>query len=422
MISIRILSMVLATVLALGTASELLATDPALSLEIGDPDRRNKKAPLVLDAITDTRTGELLSPSQLAKRLADTRLVLVGETHTDINFHRAQLRVIQELHKAGRDVVVGLEMFPYTKQEHLDYWSAGHYTEEGFLELSEWYDTWGTQWGYYREIFHYARDAGLPMYALNTPREVVAAVRKKGFDELTEDEKALMPPSVDTDDEEHYLLFKAFFEEEEDEFHASMTEEQWQGMFNAQCTWDATFGNNALRVLGTHPDPNAVLVVLVGTGHVAYDLGIQRQVSNWAEIPISTIVPMPVQEWDEDEPIGEIQASYADYLWGLPRETDPIFPTLGVSTRSTGDEGRRTVIYVAEDSVGEAAGFQLGDLLLDVDGIEVHDQATFAKILADKRWGDTAVVKVKRGDEEVTLEVAFRRELPQPEGEEENDS
>ena len=395
------------------------ATDPSLFLEIGDPDRKTKKAALVWDAITDTRTGELLSPAQLADRLADTRLVLIGETHTEINFHRAQLRVIQELHKQGRKVLVGLEMFPYTKQPYLDAWIQGHYTEEGFLELGEWYDTWGTQWGYYRDIFFYARDNQLPMFALNTPREVVAAVRKEGIENLTEEQKEHMPPNVDTENQEHYRLFKAFFEEEDDEFHAMMSEEQWQGMFDAQCTWDATFAHNALKVLKDHPDPNAVLVVLVGTGHVAYDLGIQRQLAQWEAVPTATVVPMSIQEWDEDEPIREVQASYADYIWGMPPQTASIYPTLGVSTRSAG-EGRRTVIYIAEDSVGEKAGFQMGDTLMAVDGHQVPDQATFARLIADKRWGDTAKVTVMRGEEEVTLDVAFRRELPKDDEEDDD--
>jgi uncharacterized iron-regulated protein len=311
-------------------------------------------------------------------------------------------------------------MFPYTKQPYLDAWIKGHYTEEGFLELGEWYDTWGTQWGYYKDIFLYSRAEGLPMFALNTPRDVVAAVRKEGFDSLTDEQKVHMPPNVDTDDEEHYQLFKAFFAEEDDEFHAHMSEEQWQGMFDAQCTWDATFAHNALQVLKAHPDPNAVLVVLVGTGHVAYDLGIQRQLAQWERVPTATVVPMSIKEWDEDDPITEVQASYADYIWGLPPQTDSIYPTLGVSTRSAG-EGRRTVIYIAEDSVGEKAGFQMGDTLLAVDGHGIADKATFARLIADKRWGDTARVIVMRGEEKVTLDVAFRRELPGEDEDEDSD-
>ena len=411
--SVRILTLALCALTALPAISEV---DKSLTMEIGDPARKDKKAVLVLDAITDTRTGELLSPAELAGKLDGVRLVLMGESHTEVEFHRAQLQLIKALHDAGRNVIVGLEMYPYTKQEFLDNWYSGRYTEQGFLETSRWYDAWGYHWDYYRPIFLFARDNGLPMYGLNTPRDVIAAVRKKGFDELTEEERELMPPSVDTDNDEHFALFKSYFEDED--FHATMTDEQWKGMFDAQCTWDATFGNNALKVFEKHPDPNTVLVVLVGSGHTTYDLGIQRQIQQWdKDLPIATVIPIPVQEWDEDEPIGEVQASFADFIWGMPQETDPIYPTLGISTRSTGDEGQRTVIYVAEDSVGEQAGFQLKDLLLSLDDQPIRSREDLALFMSEMRWGDRAVAKVMRGEEEVTLDVAFRRELPEPDEE-----
>ena len=34
--------------------------------------------------------------------------------------HRAQLRLLEELQKTGRPLLIGLEMFPYTAQEGLD--------------------------------------------------------------------------------------------------------------------------------------------------------------------------------------------------------------------------------------------------------------------------------------------------------------
>lgn len=380
-------------------------------LEIGDPARKAKEVRVVLDVITDTRTGEFLSPVELASRLSDKRIVLVGESHINMDFHLAQLRIIEELHRAGRPVLVGLEMYPYTSQEYLDRWVEGMYTEEGFLEISSWYDSWGNHWDYYRDIFLFARDNGLRMYALNTPREVVAAVRKKGFDELTEEEKKHIPAEIDVENDEHLRLFKAFFEEEED-FHSSMTEEQWRGMFAAQCTWDATFAHNALRVLEEHGDPEAVLVVLVGSGHVVYDLGIQRQAAQWSDLPIASVIPIPVRTGD-DEPVETVQASYADFVWGLPAVTDPLYPVLGVSTRKGEEDDRRSVIFVDDESVGARAGFEMGDLILEMDGEPIPDKERLAQLMAGKRWGDVAVVKVQRGEETVALEVAFRRELPE---------
>lgn len=405
----RHLTAALTLTIALMPAVGVLAVEKSLVMEIGDPARKDKKAELVLDAITDTRTGDQLSPAEMAQRLANKRLVLVGESHTDINFHRAQLRVIQELHMAGRKVLLGLEMFPYTEQEFLTAWSAGEYSEEEFLEAAEWYEAWGYHWDYYRDIFLFARDNSLPVYALNTPREIISAVRKKGFDELSDEQRAQMPPGVDTESDDHLALFKSYFDENED-FHASMTEEQWQAMFAAQCAWDATFAHNSLKVLKKHPDPEAVLVVLVGSGHVTYDLGIQRQMAQWAEVPTAAVIPIPIVIEEEEGVISEVQASYADFIWGMPAATDPIYPSLGLSTRSSGDVEQRTVIYIAEESVAERAGFQMGDILVALDGEPLPDKKTLARLMAEKRWGDRAVVRVQRGEEEVDLQVAFRRQ------------
>ena len=391
------------------TSNVLIGAERSLRLEIGDPERSGRTVPLTLDAITDTRTGELLDPEELAERLSSARIVLIGESHTDINFHRVQLRVIRALREAGREVLIGLEMYPYTKQEYLDNWVEGRYTEKGFLDLSGWYDSWGYNWNYYSDIFHLARNHGLPMIALNTPREVISAVGKQGLENLSEEQREQLPPEVDTDSEQHYELFKAFFDDA-DQFHASMDETQWRAMFAAQCSWDATFGYNALKVLETHQAPEVVLVVLVGSGHAAYDLGIQRQIANWSDVEVRTVIPISIRGRDDTEQIEEVQASYADFLWGLPAEDYPIYPSIGLSTRSAGDdEARRTVIFIAEDSVGERAGFQIGDTLLTMDGQPLPNSQTFARLMADKRWGDSTVIRVAREGSELDIEVQLRR-------------
>ena len=62
------------------------------------------------------------------------RVLFIGEEHTNGEFHRAQLRVIEALHAAGRKVIVGLEMFPWTTTTPLERWSRGELTESQFLD------------------------------------------------------------------------------------------------------------------------------------------------------------------------------------------------------------------------------------------------------------------------------------------------
>ena len=83
---------------------------------------------------------------------------------------------------------------------------------------------------------------------------------------------------MNTDSDEHRQLFRAYFAED-DAVHAAISEEQWEGMFRAQCTWDAAMGWNAQIALELHGGEDAIMVVLIGAGHVTYGLGAERQIA-----------------------------------------------------------------------------------------------------------------------------------------------
>lgn len=401
----------LAAIAALLLPVTLAAGQKELHLPIGDPARSQRQVPVVLDGIVDTHTGAVLTPRELPARLAGVRLLLVGESHTDMEFHRAQLRVIEELAGAGREVLVGLEMYPSTKQGSLDEWGRKLLTEEGFVELSHWYDSWGYPWGYYRELFLLCRERGIPMYALNVPREIVKKVREKGFDSLSEEERERMPPRVDTSSEEHRELFRSFFDPD-DPLHGSLSEEQWEGMYRAQATWDAAMAWNALSALRHDGRPGAILVVLAGSGHVAYGLGIERQALALAGGELdghtASLLPQPVRQ--DGEAVERVQASYADFVWGVAAEANPLFPSLGLSTVAAEGEAGRRVIYITEGSVADRAGFAVGDILVAIDGRPLPDRESLNRALAEERWGDAATFTVRRGETTLEIRALFRRE------------
>jgi uncharacterized iron-regulated protein len=389
-------------------APALHAQEKSLHLAVGDPARKDKEAPVVLDGITDTRTGEVVAPAELPKRLSGVRLVLVGESHTDMDYHRSELRVVQELVQAGRPVFLGLEMYPYTAQRFLDDWVDGKLTEEAFLQASRWYENWGYNWLYYRDIFLFARDHKLRIFAVNAPRDVVTAVRKKGFKNLTPEEAAHIPADIDTSSADHRTLFKSFFEAGGDSLHSGMTGAQWDSMIAAQATWDATMAFNAVKALKEHGGPDSAMVVLVGSGHVVYGLGIQRQAARHFDGKIATVVPVNVRD-DEGHDIKTVQASYADFVWGLPAQTDPIYPSLGLSSSPIEGEKALKVILVSEKTPAEKAGVQVGDVIVSLDGTPVPDKETLNRLVAAKRWGDEAALTVKRGTETKALRVTLRR-------------
>lgn len=388
-------------------APAFAANSSVFDLEIGDPARKSQQVAVVLDGITDTATGDVLTPGELAERLADTRILFIGENHTDMDFHRVQARIIEALHRNGREVMVGLEMYPYTQQQILNEWSDGLLTEQEFIELSGWYESWSYRWDYYRRIFLFARDKGIPMFGVNIPREQVKTVRVEGFEGLTDEQAAHMPEVVNTDSDEHRQLFRAYFEDD-DALHAAISDEQWEGMHRAQCTWDAAMGWNAQMALEQHGGEDAIMVVLIGAGHVTYGLGSERQIKDGFDGRISSLVPVPIRD-DDNEPVDEVRASYANFIWGVPPETESLYPSLGVSLMGAIGSAPTKVIQVSDDSLAQRAGIQVGDILRNLDDTELDSSVALRKQIAMYDWGDSAVLRFERDGEIQTLDLHFRR-------------
>jgi uncharacterized iron-regulated protein len=399
------IKLVLSAVLLAGALAATAQQEPS-NLPIGDPARREKSVTVVLDGIHDSATGEIITPKDLAARLAKVRVVFVGESHTSMEYHNAQRRLIEELQATGRKVFIGLEMYPYTEQAWLDRWSSGELAEDAFLKDSRWYKNWGYHWLYYRDIFTFARDRKIRMFGVNTPRDVVSAVRKKGFANLTPEEAARIPSKVDTDSPEHRRLFKAYFAPEDSLHGTGMTDEQMDAMYNAQATWDATMGFNAVQALKKFGDADTIMVVLIGSGHVAYGLGAERQAKLWFDGPIASVIPMTVANDKGEKPA--VRASYANFIWGVAPEKAPLFPTLGFSTGQKKDD-LYPLIAVQPTSIAAAAGFKVGDRLVSMDGVAITDSEVLNRLMAQKRWGDAAEFKVKREAADLTLKAYFRR-------------
>lgn len=162
---------------------------------------------------------------------------------------------------------------------------------------------------------------------------------------------------------------------------------------------------NSVNVLKTAP-ADSILVVLVGSGHVAYGVGIEHQARQWFQGKITTLIPVPVQD-SEGKPVSAVRASYANFVWGIPYERDSLYPSLGFSTTETA--GARKIIAIEKDSIAARSGFQVDDQVLALDGIPTPDRETWNRLMATKNWGDTAVITVKRGASEIPIRAELRR-------------
>ena len=262
--------------------------DKSLLLQIGEKDYKDEVLEIFPGQICSQREGKSVSFLKMIKDMKGSRFVYVGETHDNLPMHDIQLRIIQALYEQDNSLSIGLEMLPLSTQEILNRWSLGTLTQDEFIREIEWYVNWNYNFGFYEKIFGFAKENKIPLYALNVPREIIKEIRIKGWDGLSDDEKKLVP-QPDLTDEEHRILIRTIFESTEipHQMKGKSLEMAFEGLYRAQSAWDEVMAFNAVRAV-----KEKKMVILAGSGHLLYNLGINRRAHKRSRLPFKTVVSL----------------------------------------------------------------------------------------------------------------------------------
>lgn len=125
---------------------------------------------------SDAKSGKELNAAQLAKRLQKYEVVFFGEYHDQGEIHKAELELLQALHKIkGEKLALSMEMFEADNQTKLDSFLAGTLGEEEFLATSRPWPNYKTD---YAPLVNFAKKNNMPVVAANVPRFLAAHVAK----------------------------------------------------------------------------------------------------------------------------------------------------------------------------------------------------------------------------------------------------
>lgn len=233
----------------------------------GSPER--SQAPLQL---RDGRTGAPLSAPEFTERLRLAQVVYAGERHNSRASHAAQLRVLEQVYALDPAVAVGIEMLPRTLQPQLDSYLDGRFDTADFLAAVDWDHTWGFDFALYQPLFEFCKRHGLPMYALNAPRDLAKAVRQRGVIGLTASERSDLPSGYPWPaPEAHRIAIQHVFARhsfgDEDKRTPEERRTAFDRFYAAQLVWDESMAQGVVEILG-RPHPPKRIVVLAGSGHV----------------------------------------------------------------------------------------------------------------------------------------------------------
>ena len=253
-----------------------------------------------LERVLRVSDGKIIDLKQMVQDVKGSNLIFVGEVHSNLKHHQAQLNIIKALYESKISLAIGLEMFGAGSQKELDQWVEGTMPLGVFIDVYS--RNWGMPWPWYMKILKYARQFDIPLIGLNVDGGITEKVSKQGFEALTKDELKQLPPQIsfDLDDQYQAHLRRVY------ETHGK-GETTFDNFYKAQMIWDETMAYHLMNFLDRNP--GKTVVVLSGVDH-AGKKGIPRQIAKKSKYQCKVIVP----EIPGGEEVYSAKSEDADYI------------------------------------------------------------------------------------------------------------
>jgi uncharacterized iron-regulated protein len=336
--------------------------------------------------------SDLKTFAGVMERVAGKKIVYVGENHNQFSHHVMELEIIKDLHRRGKKIAIGMEMFQRPFQKSLDDYIEGRIDERELLKKTQYFKRWGFDYNLYRPILEFARSERIPVVALNMRQEIVDKVFQGGIDSLSEEEKALIPSRMDFSDDAYRERLEKVFQEHQD-FGAG----NFDFFYQAQILWDETMSESIDEFLKAHPSDH--MVVLAGNGHLTYRSGIPKRTATRNGYDDAIIL--------NDVDLEKDIADYVLFPKSIPGVTSP---KLMVLLKEKG--GKVEIAGFPSGSNSEKAGMKVGDMILSIDHTPVRDIDDVKIDLLFKKKGEEVKVRILRkgffGSQEIDFKVALQ--------------
>lgn len=361
------------------------------------------------DQIIDTQTGDTVTIDQLIAKTKNTDVFIIGEAHDNYKCHTFQRDFIRALYKKHPKLIVGFEFFWREDDPLLEQWRNGEISEEDLLKKTGWYKRGGMNYGYTRLIMDVIKENKIKVIGLNVDRSILRTVSRKGYDQLDKKEKALFP-TLHIPNPEHRYFIKSIFG-----IFAAQVPMWFNNIYTAQTCWDVIMAESMRRALAKKEFRGYKGVIIAGSNHVAYKLGIpfrykkaSRRTKTTTIVPI--LLPPEVKEGEKDddeaahpmmraiassmEPASLFSRGIADYVFSAPQPLNHFYPVIGVTLKEKDDH--LLVTRVSKKSLADKNGLKKGDKITAVDSIGVKTQEQLRTLFSKKNWGDEVSITVTK--------------------------
>lgn len=312
--------------------------------------------------IIDARDGRVVSRDELARRLNQARVVVVGESHTHPGHHQVQLDVLKMMERDPAPLVVVVEWLPHPVQPACDEFSAGKLSLDQFARQVDWPKRWGYPLKLYAAILTRVQQKGHRLVAANAPLAVIRKLAHQGLRDLTPPERRQLAPSLDLAPGPYRRRLLAAAAA-----HGITDRSRQEDFVIAQIARDETMAHHLAAALLPWPDNPRRALLLTGGGHLDRGQGVVPRIAR--RLPgVDMVTVMPLSRGSQRLVPGPGQGPVAaDYL--VVTAPAPRPPRLGIIIKP--QAGGIRIVRVLPGSRAQAAGMRAGDLMVAIDGQKI---------------------------------------------------
>ncbi len=260
----------------------------------------------------DARTGELLSPAELSRRLTAAQVILVAEEHANPMFHAVQQDVLERVAAlAPATTAMGIEWLPRSADKALaDFLNRSPPSPLADLrEVVAWDSVWGHAFEAYAGLFESARRLHVPVVPLNAEPGLARLVARGGIAGVPPERASELPP-LDSGNDAHREWFQARMQAAAKEHPGHVVSgAAFDRMYLAQLVWDETMAASVVAAASSRK-----VVVFAGMGHLEYGLGIPARLG----AALTRLIIVPVESADDARQRvrdAELPEREADLFW-----------------------------------------------------------------------------------------------------------